>query len=498
MCYNNGDIKETACFWRRFPETRTEIMKPFMDENFLLDTEVAETLYHNYAEKLPIIDYHCHINPKEIAEYKRYANITELWLGGDHYKWRAIRSFGVPEEMITGSASDYDKFRMYAKVMPHLIGNPLYHWTHLELKRYFDCDLILNEENCEEIWKLTAEKLQSDDMRTRAIIEKSGVELICTTDDPADTLEWHKVIAADKTIKTKVLPAFRPDKCFNINKKGLAAYYEKLGAATGVAIKDTKSLKEALHKSILFFDSMGCRTADHGFDEYPYFTKSSEYAADKAMETALRSDGADVTPEQLAVFKSEIMRFLAAEYNKVGWVMQLHLGVSRNANGRMFGKMGPDTGWDMIGEMSISEIAKLLDAMESDNALPRTIIYSLNPGDNAAIGTMLGCFQTSGDGMPRVMQGSAWWFNDTLDGMKAQMRQLANLSVFGRFTGMLTDSRSFTSYPRHEYFRRILCAVIGEWVEDGLYPCDMDALAEIVCDVCYNNTKNFFRFYEKK
>ncbi len=472
-------------------------MKQFMDENFLLDTEVAQVLYHNYASKLPIIDYHCHINPKEIAENKRYSNITELWLGGDHYKWRAIRSFGIPEEMITGNSSDYEKFKMYAKVMPYLIGNPLYHWTHLELQRYFDCDLILNEENCDKIWELTGEKLQSDDMRTRAIIKKSNVELICTTDDPADTLEWHKLLQADKTMKTIVLPAFRPDKYYNINKAGIAENFRKLGEALGVEVVDVKSLKEALRKSIEFFDSMGCKTADHGFDDYPYFSKSSEYAANLAMKSAVDSDGASVTAEQLSVFKSEIMRFLASEYKAKEWVMQLHLGVSRNANTRRFSKMGPDTGWDMIGEMRIAEIAKLIDSMDCNDGLPRTIVYSLNPVDNAAIGTMLGCFQTSGDGMPKIMQGSAWWFNDTLDGMKAQMRQLANLSVFGRFPGMLTDSRSFTSYPRHEYFRRILCSVIGEWVEEGLYPCDMDALATIVCDICYNNTKNFFGFYGK-
>ncbi|MBQ3791525.1 MAG: glucuronate isomerase, partial [Clostridia bacterium] len=463
-------------------------MREFMDADFLLQNDVAKTLFHAYAEQLPIIDYHCHINPKEIYENKKYSNITELWLSGDHYKWRAIRSFGVPEKMITGDASDYDKFRMYAKVMPYLIGNPLYHWTHLELQRYFDCDLILGPETCEEIWKITSEKLAEDSMRTRGIIERSNVEVICTTDDPADTLEYQKKLQSDPTLKTKVYPAFRPDKAYNINKKGIADYIARLGEATQTVIRDVQTLKEALHKSILFFDSLGCRTADHGFDEYPYFTNSSEYAATKALETALRSDGAEVMPEQLAVFKSEMMRVLASEYKKVGWVMQLHLGVSRNANERMFRAMGPDTGWDMIGEMRIPEIAKLLSAMESADALPRTVIYSLNPGDNAAIGTMLGCFQTSGDGQPRVMQGSAWWFNDTLDGMKAQMRQLANLSVFGRFTGMLTDSRSFTSYPRHEYFRRILCSLIGEWVEEGLYPCDMDALATIVCDICYNNT----------
>lgn len=469
-------------------------MKNFMDENFLLSNEVSEALFHTYAKNLPIIDYHCHVSPKEIAENKQYANITELWLGGDHYKWRAIRSFGFPEKQITGDASDYDKFKAYATAMPSLIGNPLYHWTHLELKRYFDCDLILSPKTCDEIWELTSAKLASPEMRTREIIKQSNVKLICTTDDPCDTLEYHKQLAADGSFETKVIPAFRPDKCFNINKAGIAAYYEKLGKASGVEITDVNSLKDALTKRIDYFDSLGCRTADHGFDEFPMFVKPNAYAVNEAMKAAVESDGAKVTTEQLCVFKSEIMHFLAAEYAKRGWVMQIHSGVHRNANTKMFKSLGPDTGYDMIGTMNVTAIAELIDYCEQSDSLPKTVLYSINPTDNAAIATLLGAFQSSGDGMPKLMQGSAWWFNDTLDGMKAQMKQLANLSVFGKFLGMLTDSRSFTSYPRHEYFRRILCDVIGCWVDDGLYPCDMESLAQIVMDICYNNTKNFFGF----
>lgn len=472
-------------------------MKAFMGKNFLLTNETAKILYHTYAEQLPIIDYHCHVSPKEIAEDKQIANITELWLGGDHYKWRAMRSCGVDEKYITGDSSDYEKFCAYAKCMQSLIGNPLYHWTHLELRRFFDCDLILSAETADEIWKLTSEKLADPSMSVRGLIRMSNVDIICTTDDPADTLEYHKAIAEDPTFETQVLPAFRPDKCFNINKPGLAEYYKKLGDAAGIEIRDVASLKEALVRRIDFFDSMGCRTADHGLDEYDMYVKPNEYACNKAMETALASDGKDVTSEMLCVLKSEMLRFLAAEYEKRGWVMQLHMGVYRNSNTNMWKKMGPDTGFDVIGSTNIPAIIELLDSMEQIGGLPRTILYSVDPTYDAAIGTIIGAFQTSGDGYPKLMQGSAWWFNDNIDGMKAQMKQLANLSAFGKFNGMLTDSRSFTSYPRHEYFRRILCNLIGEWVEEGLYPFDPEALATIVADICYNNTKNFFRFKTK-
>ena len=469
-------------------------MKNFMGRNFLLSTETSKALFHRYAEKLPIIDYHCHVSPKEIAEDKQIANITELWLGGDHYKWRAMRSCGVAEKYITGDASDYEKFREYARIMPSLIGNPLYHWTHLELRRYFGITEILNEDTADEIWKTTSEMLAQPEFSVRNLIRRSNVVLLCTTDDPADSLEYHKIIAEAEDFDTKVLPAFRPDKCFNINKTGLAAYYKKLGAAAGVEITDVASLKEALIRRIDFFDSMGCRTADHGLDEFPMFVEPNEYAANQAMKTALESDGKAVTPEMLSVLKCEMLGFLAGEYAKRGWVMQLHMGVYRNANDNMMKKLGPDSGFDVIGELGIASVIQLLNLMESRNALPRTILYSIDPTQNAAIGSVIGAFQTAGDGYPKVMQGSAWWFNDSIDGMRTQMKQLANLSAFGKFNGMLTDSRSFTSYPRHEYFRRILCDLIGEWVEEGLYPYEPDALATLVSDICYNNTKNFFGF----
>jgi len=469
-------------------------MKSFMGKNFLLNTDTAKELYHNYAAKLPIIDYHCHVPPKEIAENKQYSNLTELWLGGDHYKWRAMRSFGIDEKYITGDSSDYEKFMAYAKVMPYLIGNPLYHWTHLELQRFFDIETPLSPETADEIWNLTCEKLKDPSMSVRGLIEQSNVDIVCTTDDPIDSLEYHVALAADKSFKTKVLPAFRPDKCFNINKPGVVDYYKKLGEAAGIEIKNVTDLKEALRRRIDFFDSLGCRTSDHGLDEFAKFIKPNDYESNRAMECALASDGKDVTPEMLSEFKCDILGFLAAEYHRRGWVMQLHMGVYRNANTNMWKKLGPDTGWDTIGDTNINGTIELLNMMETAGNLPRTILYSIDPTCNAAIGTMLGCFQTSGDGFPKVMQGSAWWFNDTLDGMKEQMKQLANLSVFGKFNGMLTDSRSFTSYPRHEYFRRILCNLIGDWVEEGLYPFDAEALATMVCDICYNNTKNYFGF----
>lgn len=469
-------------------------MKNFMGRNFLLKNETAQVLFHKYAEHLPIIDYHCHVSPREIAEDKQYSNITELWLGGDHYKWRAMRSCGVPEKYITGDASDYEKFKAYAECMPYLIGNPLYHWTHLELKRFFGCGLILGPDTVDEIWELTSAMLEDPSMSVRNLIRKSRVKVICTTDDPIDSLEWHKMLAEDDTFDTQVLPAFRPDKCYNINKPGLEAYYEKLSEASGVHIKNIATLKEALVNRIDFFDKMGCRTADHGLDEFPMYVKPNEYAADRALETALNSDGKEVTPEMLCLLKCEMLSFLAGEYAKRGWVMQLHAGVCRNANPVMMKKLGPDTGFDTIGYTNVQGIIELLALMEKHSGLPRTIVYSVDPTCNAAISSMLGCFQTSEDGYPKVMQGSAWWFNDTIDGMEAQMKQLANVSAFGKFNGMLTDSRSFTSYPRHEYFRRILCNIIGEWVEDGLYPFDPEALATLVCDICYNNTKNFFGF----
>ena len=471
-------------------------MKKFMDEDFILSNSTAKTLFHEYAEKLPIIDYHCHVSPREIAENKKFANITELWLGGDHYKWRAIRSAGVDEKYITGDASDYEKFREFARVMPKLIGNPMYHWTHLELKRYFDCDLTLSERTCDQIWELCNEKLADDSMRVKNIITNSNVKLLCTTDDPCDTLEYHEAIKQDKNFETQVLPAFRPDKAFAINKVGIRDYMHKLSEVSGIEVCDFSSLKEALTKRLDHFEKHGCRTSDHGFDcGVDFEPAGSLYELDNILKKAIDSDSSDITADEFIRFRSSLILFLACEYKKRGWVMQIHYGAYRNVNKNRFEKLGPDTGFDIIhGKTGVQGLADMLDAMYYSDSLPRTIVYSLNPVDNASLGALIGAFQCSSDGKPLVMQGSAWWFNDHINGMREQMASLASLSVFGNFIGMLTDSRSFVSYPRHEYFRRILCDQIGTLVENGEYPDDIETLAEIVMDICYHNTKNYFGF----
>lgn len=471
-------------------------MKNFLDNDFLLKTDTAKALYHNYASKLPIIDYHCHISPKEMAEDKSYANITELWLGGDHYKWRAIRSCGVPEKYITGDASDYEKFKAYASCMPKLIGNPLYHWSHLELQRYFGYEGVLNEQTCDEVWNLCNEKLASPDMTAKKIVMASGVEALCTTDDPIDTLEYHKIIAEDKGFTAKVLPAWRPDKGLKMNLGGYRAYIDELSKSSGVEIKDVKSLKEAYIKRLDYFDSLGCRTADHGVDYVPFALAKNDKELDDIFTKAYENDG-NMSMDDTDKFITAMLIFFGAEYAKRKWVLQIHYGVLRNPNSVWFKNLGADTGFDMIGSTngSIENLARLFDRMTVNNGMPRTVVYPIDPKENAGIGTLLGSFQCDSEGgMPRVMQGSAWWFNDNLVGMRNQMISLANLAPFGNFLGMLTDSRSFISYPRHEYFRRILCDLIGDWVENGEYPQDFEALANIVMDICYNNIKNFFGF----
>ncbi len=470
-------------------------MKPFLCNNFLLKNETAAVLYHSYAAKLPIIDYHCHVSPKEIAENKQYANITEIWLGGDHYKWRAIRSAGVPEKYITGDASNYEKFKAYATVMPKLIGNPLYHWSHLELKRYFGYEGVLSADTCDEVWALTSEALQREDMRARAIIEKSGVEALCTTDDPIDDLRYHEQIAADDSFKVRVLPAWRPDKGLNIERAGYTDYIAALSAASGIAITDIDSLKAAYKNRLDFFCAHGCLAADHGLDNtVPFALRGSENEENDIFVRALK--GERITDREAATFKTAMLVFFAEEYTARKMVMQIHYGVNRNVNDRMFKALGPDTGFDIVdGRCSAYELTNLLNLFEKNGALPRTVLYSVNPADNALLTTMMGAFQTcDGDGMPKVAHGSAWWFNDNKTGMIEQMTNLANHSVLGCFLGMLTDSRSFLSYTRHEYFRRILCNLIGTWVEDGEYPLDIDNLAQLVMDISYNNTKEFFGF----
>lgn len=469
-------------------------MKRFMDSDFLLETPTAVRLYHEHAAKMPIIDYHCHLVPSEIAENKRFSNITELWLYADHYKWRAMRSCGVDEKYITGNASDYEKFSEYCRIMPLLIGNPLYHWSHLELRRYFDCELTINSSNCESIWKITSEKIAKDNWGARDYIRNSNVKLVCTTDDPADDLHYHSEIKKSG-FEVQVLPAFRPDKGLNIERKGVAAYIKVLGQSTGVDIVDLDSLCRAYSVSLDRFEAMGCKTADHGMDNYIMFSKPDPYHANEIFKKAIANDGADIGDEELALWKSQMMRFFGIEYVKRGWVLQLHYGVLRNPNKTMFSRLGADSGFDTIhAKNCIADMAELLNYLEENNALPKTVIYPINPSDNAAVGTLCGSFcRGDGSNMPTVLQGSGWWFNDNIDGMEEQMKSFANLASLGNFLGMLTDSRSFMSYPRHEYFRRILCNIIGGWVEKGLYP-DYDSSAEIVERICYYNTVNYFGF----
>ena len=468
-------------------------MKNFMDKDFLLETPTAQWLYHEHAAKLPVIDYHCHLVPAEIAENKKFSNITELWLYADHYKWRAMRSCGVDEKYITGNGSDFEKFREYCRIMPLLIGNPVYHWSHLELRRYFDCDLVICPENCEKIWQITAEKLASPEMSAKNLIKNSGVKLLCTTDDPCDTLEYHKAIK-ESGFEVKVLPAFRPDKGLNIERRGITAYIDALGKANGVKITDLQSLEAAYTVSLDRFSENGCLTADHGMDNYVDFVTPDPYHADLIFKKALASDGKDINDEELALFKSQMMRFFGKEYVKRGYVMQIHYGVLRNPNANMFSKLGPDSGFDTIyGKGCTEKLAGLLNYLELSEALPKTIIYSINPAENAAVATLCGSFcRGNGGGVPTVTQGSAWWFNDNIDGMREQIKALGNLGVLSKFIGMVTDSRSLLSYPRHEYFRRIVCEFIGNLVENGEYPDDMEFLEGAVKDIAFRNAKAYF------
>lgn len=465
-------------------------MKKFMDEDFLLTTETAKNLYHNYAEKLPIIDYHCHLSPQEIYEDVRYENITQVWLGADHYKWRQMRSNGVEEKYITGDASDREKFQKWAETLEKAIGNPLYHWSHLELKKYFGYEGHLCGDTAQEVWDLTSEKLKQDNMSARGLILQSNVDTICTTDDPIDSLEWHRKIKEDG-FEVKVLPAWRPDKAMNIEKADFAQYIAKLAQVSGVEIKDFDSLIEALKNRMDFFAENGCTVSDHGL-EYVMYESYEPAEVNEIVKTRL-SDGV-LTKTEERKYKTAFMTVLGREYAKKNWVMQLHYGVQRDLNKKVFNALGPDAGIDAINTYSSSiEMGQYLNALAIDDSLPKTIIYSLNPADNAAIGTVIGCFQDS-SAVGKIQHGAAWWFNDHKSGMMEQMTSLANLGLLGNFVGMLTDSRSFLSYTRHEYFRRIMCELIGGWVENGEYPDDEKALKQIVEGISYYNCKNYFCF----
>lgn len=465
-------------------------MKKFMDEDFLLTTETAKNLYHNYAEKLPIIDYHCHLSPQEIYEDVRYENITQVWLGADHYKWRQMRSNGVEEKYITGGASDREKFQKWAETLEKAIGNPLYHWSHLELKKYFGYEGHLCGDTAQEVWDLTSEKLKQENMSARGLILQSNVDTICTTDDPIDSLEWHRKIKEDG-FEVKVLPAWRPDKAMNIEKADFAQYITKLAQVSGVEIKDFDSLIEALKNRMDFFAENGCTVSDHGL-EYVMYESYEPAEVNEIVKTRL-SDGV-LTKTEERKYKTAFMTALGREYAKKNWVMQLHYGVQRDLNKKVFNALGPDAGIDAINTYSSSiEMGQYLNALAIDDSLPKTIIYSLNPADNAAIGTVIGCFQDS-SAVGKIQHGAAWWFNDHKTGMMEQMTSLANLGLLGNFVGMLTDSRSFLSYTRHEYFRRIMCELIGGWVENGEYPDDEKALKQIVEGISYYNCKNYFCF----
>ena len=469
-------------------------MTPFMNADFLLKTETARKLYHEHAAKMPIIDYHCHINPQEIYEDKRYDSITQVWLGGDHYKWRAMRSCGVAEHYITGNATLAEKFQKWAESIPNLIGNPLYHWTHLELQRYFDVYEPLTGDNAMEIYEKCNAILAQPEMSARGIIRKSGVKLLCTTDDPADDLHWHELMAADPTMPAVVLPAFRPDKAMRADKPDFPQYVAKLEGVVGYEINTVEDMRKALAERVAYFEAHGCRTSDHGLDQ-AFYVEATEEELNDIFARAKAGKG--ITWEEQLAYHTALLVSVGKEYKKYDWVNQLHFGCIRDNSKKMHGKLGVDTGYDAINDApNAVGLSRLLSAYEMNDALTKTIVYSLNPSDNGVVGTLIGAFQTDSTIPGRVQQGSAWWFNDHKPGMEAQMISLMSLGAFGTFNGMLTDSRSFLSYTRHEYFRRIMCNLIGKLVEDGEYPADMNYLGKMVENISYNNTLHYFRFNE--
>ncbi len=466
-----------------------------MDENFLLNNETAIRLYHDYAKDMPIIDYHCHLSPKEIYENKTFKNITEIWLYGDHYKWRAMRANGVEEDHITGNASDYDKFLAWARTVPMTIGNPLYNWTHLELQRFFGIDEILNEKSAPQIWGKVNALLNSEGFGARDLIKKSKVEVVCTTDDPIDSLEYHLKLKEDAGFDVQVLPSFRPDKGLEINRDGYQEWVQKLQVASGIEITSYEQFLQAIEQRVRFFHSVGGRVSDHAIDTMLFAETTKEEAAVIFAEALT---GNKVSLEDEKKYKTYTMKFLGGLYSELGWAMQFHINALRNNNTRGFKQLGPDTGYDSINDDQIAKpLVRLLDAIEEESGLPRTIIYSLNPSDNTVIAAIIGSFQ--GGGIPGKIQfGTAWWFNDNKTGMLEQMQALSNLGLFTRFIGMLTDSRSFLSYTRHEYFRRLICSLIGEWVENGEVPYDLEFLGQVVQGISYNNAKQYFQFQEKE
>jgi glucuronate isomerase len=467
-------------------------MKRFLDEHFLLNTKTAQQLYHGHAAKMPIIDYHCHLPPDQIANDINFNNLTHVWLYGDHYKWRAMRTNGVDESYCTGNKSDYEKFEKWAATVPYTVRNPLYHWTHLELQRYFDVHELLDQRSARKIYDACTEKLQSKEYSVRNLLRKMNVKVVCTTDDPVDSLEHHKKIK-DDGFEIKILPAYRPDKAMNADDAAsFNDYVAKLEAASGTSISSYDEYLDALKNRHDFFASMGCSVSDHGLEQV-----YAEDYTDAEIKTAFHQvrAGTQLSYEQRLKFKSAMLYQFAIWDHEKGWVQQYHLGALRNNNSRMMRQLGADTGWDSIGDFSQGRaLAKFLDRLDANNKLTKTIIYNLNPADNELMATMIGNFN-DGSVAGKVQFGSAWWFLDQKDGMIRQINALSNMGLLSKFVGMLTDSRSFLSYPRHEYFRRLLCNLFGEEIENGELPQqEMQWIGKIVEDICYNNAKQYFNW----
>ncbi|TQI69324.1 glucuronate isomerase [Gramella sp. Hel_I_59] len=464
--------------------------KSFITDNFLLQNKYAEELYEQYASKQPIIDYHNHLPPKDIAEDRNFENISQVWLAGDHYKWRAMRTMGVDEKFITGDASDKEKFLAWAKTVPHTLRNPLYHWTHLELKRYFGIDELLNEDNAERIYEEVNRQLQLPENSCRGLLKKMNVKTLCTTEDPVDTLQYHQQLATSDC-EIKVSTAFRPDKSILIETENYTQYLKELGKSANVEIKTYADLKKALYGRIKYFDANGCKLCDHGLN-YISFEEFSEAEIKEIFRKRL--EGKELTSLEIEKFHTAILLYLSETYHEFGWVQQFHLGALRNNNKRMLKELGPDTGWDSIADYSQAEnLSSFLDALDGKDKLTKTILYNLNPADNEIFATMVGNYN-DGSVKGKVQFGSGWWFLDQKDGIIKQLNALSNMGLVSCFIGMLTDSRSFLSFPRHEYFRRVLCNLFGQEMESGELPNDMELVGKTIANISYHNAEEYFDF----
>lgn len=470
--------------------------RTFIHDNFMLHSDPARQLYHDYAAEMPLIDYHCHLPPAEIAQDQRWANLAVLWLGGDHYKWRAMRSNGIDERRITGDAPDRDKFQAYAESMPYMLRNPLYDWSHLELARYFGIFDLLSPTSAEAIWRQTREQLAQPEFSARGFMLRSNVRVVCTTDDPADTLEYHQSLRREG-FAVRVLPTWRPDKAFAMDRPEFwNAWIDRLEAAVGMEIRSCDDLLSALAQRHDFFNEAGCRVSDYGLETVPLAEPCSPARMQVIFEKARAGDR--VSTDEIAAFRAEMLYNFGRMDAASDWTWQIHYGAQRDNNTRMLRQLGPDSGFDIIGDWPVAQgMARLFDRLDREDALPRTIVYTLNPRDNELLGTMIGAFQR-GDTPGKMQFGSGWWFNDQRDGMRRQLEALSNVGLLSRFVGMLTDSRSFMSYTRHEYFRRLLCDLLGGEIDDGLLPDDIPWIGKVVQDICYRNAARYLRLDEPR